>query len=115
MVRKTFLLFVSGMIALLLQGCFSELPVHKYTVKQQMPAAALEPSQVKPAKAEPPKTAYTPPPAATGKAEKTTAQMEKPKSSPLEELGEKIDALSKRLDLQEKRIMELEKRPQPAK
>lgn len=115
MARKTLLMLVSGTIALLLQGCFSELPVHKYNVKQQTPAAALEPSQAMPAKAEPPKTAYTPPPAAMGKAEKTTAQMVKPKSSPLEELGEEIDALNKRLDLQEKRIMELEKRQQPAK
>lgn len=115
MARKILLMLVSGMIVLLSQGCFSELPVHKYTVKQQTPAAALEPSQAKPAKAEPPKTAYTTPPAAMGKAEKTTAQMEKPKSSPLEDLGARIDALSKRLDLQEKRTMELERRLQPAK
>ena len=95
MIKKTILLTFTPVIAILLSGCFNELPTHQYTLKQAVVA--------KPA---------VPQPAASTRAKGGVAKSAAPKADiagSLRLLEKSTRALEERLDIFEQRLIELEK------
>ncbi len=110
MSRKALMLFLPAAVLFLfsLQGCFSNIPVNRYSVKQEKPIVSMKSVQAEPAKKAASKIA--------GKTESSEKRVEG-KNAPqagktdnilLEKLYRKTEDLSRKIDAQERRIMKLE-------
>jgi len=110
MSRKALMLFLPAAALFLfsLQGCFSNIPVNRYSVKQEKPIVSAKAVQAKPAKKAAGKMAGRTESSGKRAAVKSAPQAEKPDSTMLEKLYRKTENLSRKLDAQERRIMKLE-------
>jgi predicted RNase H-like nuclease (RuvC/YqgF family) len=100
MIRKSVLLVFTSVIVLILSGCFTELPVNQYSIKQAAVTKASTAAETTKLKGKPESRVETP----------ASSRTDTPTNQRMEELEKSNRALREKLDLFEQRITELEKK-----